>query len=148
MEEEQLDEKRSAKRGSGGAAVLVVLIVGLGLLPLVYTLSIGPVILMVDRNWIGKEWMPALETTYWPLEWTSNNVPIVGPAIMAYAEWWQDRQQATPVNSVPAPVPVPYPPPPPAGTPLPGPAAPGTEEMPAESPTATEDTIAEPAAAD
>jgi hypothetical protein len=50
MDEKQSDEKPAAKRGGGGAAVLVVLIVGLVFLPLLYTLSIGPVILMVDRN--------------------------------------------------------------------------------------------------
>lgn len=145
MDEKQSDEKPAAKRGGGGgAAVLVVLIVGLVFLPLLYTLSIGPVILMVDRNWIGKEWMPALETTYSPLEWTATNVPVVGPAIMAYAEWWQDRPQTTPVYSVPVPA-APYPPPP-AGTPIPGPADPALEDAPQDSSTAPDNSAAAPAA--
>ena len=61
MEDEATEVKKAMKRGGGGAAVLAVVMVGLVFLPLLYTLSIGPVIVMVDRDWIGKEWMPALE---------------------------------------------------------------------------------------
>jgi hypothetical protein len=147
MDDEPTDAKQATKRGGGGAAVLAVVMVGLVFLPLLYTLSIGPVIVMVDRDWIGKEWMPALEAVYWPLEWTAENVVIVGPAIMTYAEWWQERATATPAYAVPPPTPVN--PPPAVGTPLPGPVAPtasDSDELPPESPASSPDTVAEPAA--
>lgn len=119
--EDKTDDKPGAKRSGGGAAILVALVVGFAFLPLVYTLSVGPVILMVDRNWIGQEWMPALEATYSPLEWTAENVPIAGPAIMAYAEWWQNPAPR-PIYEAPPPALVN--PPPAPSTPQPGSNAP------------------------
>jgi hypothetical protein len=49
----------------------LALVVGLVLLVLLclYVLSIGPVSLLVDRGYLGEEWVPVVKTLYAPLYW-------------------------------------------------------------------------------
>ena len=81
-----MDDK-ATKRG-GGAVVVMVLVVVL-LLPMIYVLSVGPAIWLAERGRLSEQ---SLTTTYGPLEWTANNVPVVGLAITWYVEWWQTPQ--------------------------------------------------------
>jgi hypothetical protein len=75
-------DDRSTKRG-GWAAVVMVLVVVLMVLPLLYVLSFGWVIWMAQSNRIDPTLKRALVVTYRPLVWTAeNDVPILGPAIM------------------------------------------------------------------
>jgi hypothetical protein len=102
------------KRPSGGAAVVLVLVVLLLILPLVYVLSVGPAIWLHSSGAMGPQSTAILEAVYFPLEWSSRNVPVVGPLIMRYAELWH-----RPTAAVPLPPPTPYPPPVPSPTPAP-----------------------------
>ena len=102
------------KRPSGGAAVVLVLVVFLLILPLVYVLSLGPAIWLHSSGAIGASGTEVLEAVYFPLDWTANNVPVVGPLIMRYAELWHQ-----PTAAVPLPPPTPYAPPVPSPTPAP-----------------------------
>lgn len=86
-------ENKPAKR-SGGAAAAAIIVVVLVLVPLIYVLSIGPLVWLAGTGRISKSWMPILETAYSPLQWTANNVPVAGPAIESYAELWQPSQPA------------------------------------------------------
>jgi hypothetical protein len=91
-----MDDK-ATKRG-GGAAVALVLVVVLVLLPMLYVLSVGPVARLADNGLIDQNWNTVLGVIYWPLDWTADNVPVVGPAIIWYVESWQPPQ---PIYSAP-----------------------------------------------
>lgn len=103
------------KRPTGGAAVVVLLVITLLILPLLYVLSVGPAIALHSSGAIGQTGTVILEAVYYPLEWTSRNVPVVGPLIMRYAELWH-RTVAVPPPPLPAPAVVPPPPPVPSPT--------------------------------
>jgi hypothetical protein len=91
-----MDEK-ATKRG-GGAVVVMALVVVVVLLPLLYVLSVGPVARLADNGLIDQKWNTVLGVIYWPLDWTAENVPVVGPAIIGYVEWWQPQP---PIYSAP-----------------------------------------------
>ena len=74
--------------------MVLVLIAVLIVLPMLYLLSTGPVVWMVHTGLISTSLIPILGSIYAPLEWVSQNVPVVGPAIEQYVEWWR------PANSV------------------------------------------------
>lgn len=90
-----MDEK-PMKRG-GGTAVVLVLVAVLVVLPMLYVLSTGPVVWMAHSGFISESLIPVIGVIYAPLEWVAHNVPVVGPALDQYVEWWQ------PANSVPTP---------------------------------------------
>ena len=92
--------EKPTKRGCG-AILAVALFILLVILPMLYVVSVGPVVRMVQDNRVAREWLPVLMLIYAPLEWTAGNVPIVGPAIQRSVNWWQ-RPQAVPL-SIPAP---------------------------------------------
>jgi hypothetical protein len=98
-----MDDK-ATKRG-GGTVVVLVLVVVLVVLPILYVLSIGPVVCLVSNGAIAPSLKPAIDTVYSPLEWTVNNVPLVGTAIVWYAELWR----TAPPVALPAAAPVPAP---------------------------------------
>jgi hypothetical protein len=85
-----MDDKPT-KQG-GGAAVVLVLVAVLFVLPMLYVLSVGPVIWLAHSGYIGTPLVPALGMIYAPLEWVAHNVPVIGPAIDTYANWWQPKQ--------------------------------------------------------
>jgi uncharacterized membrane protein len=85
-----MDDKPT-KQG-GGAAVVLVLVAILVLLPMLYVLSVGPIIWMVHSGFISDSSVSVLGEFYRPLEWVTNKVPVIGPAIDTYANWWQPTQ--------------------------------------------------------
>jgi hypothetical protein len=95
-----MDDKPT-KRG-GGTLPVVILLVVLILLPMIYVLSVGPAVWMATSGRMNPR---TLEAVYWPLEWTANNVPVAGPAIVRYVELWDPQVQ--PVYSVPPGAPTP-----------------------------------------
>jgi hypothetical protein len=97
-------EDKATKRG-GGAAVVLVLVAVLVVLPILYVLSLGPIVYLVGNGAISPSLYPAVATVYWPLDWIANNVPQVGPAIVWYAERWR----TAPPVAMPAAAPVPAP---------------------------------------
>jgi hypothetical protein len=109
------------KRPTGGAAVVLVLVLVLLFLPLVYILSVGPAIWLHSSGAIGPTGTEILEAVYFPLEWSSRNVPLVGPLIMRYADLWHRPTAAVPLPAPPAAVPAPAVTPTPTSTPAPGP---------------------------
>jgi hypothetical protein len=105
-----------SKLRSGGA-VLVLLLVALISLPMLYVLSIGPVFWLANEN--GQiEHLWVIETAYWPLGWTAENVPAVGPALDSYVQWWSPPNDAVydAPSAATVPVPVSTPAPTPAGS--------------------------------
>lgn len=80
------DEKKS--RGGGSGAAIAAILIGLLLVsPILYFLSIGPVIWYV--NTMGgppPEWAV---TVYFPLEWLNENCEPVRPAMDWYIDLWQ-----------------------------------------------------------
>lgn len=82
-----MDDK-PIKRG-GGTAVVLVLVALLVVLPMLYVLSVGPVVWMVHSGFISQTMLPVIGAIYAPLEWVAQNVPVVGPALDRYVRWWQ-----------------------------------------------------------
>ena len=77
------------KKRDGWAAIVVALVVVLVVAPLLYVLSFGSVIWMAQSNRIDPTLKRELAVTYWPVVWTAeHDVPIIGPAIMKYIEFW------------------------------------------------------------
>ena len=69
-------------RGSGAAIVLVMVIAVL--LPVLYVLSIGPVVALVEATGVGRE---ASKVFYAPVIWLHHNTPLKEP-LEAYGELW------------------------------------------------------------
>ncbi len=85
-----MDDKATKR---GGGAVVVLAVVGvLIVLPMLYVLSIGPVVWLAHSGLISPSLAPALEFAYSPLKWVADNVPILGPAINGYVELWRPAQ--------------------------------------------------------
>lgn len=81
-------DDRPDKRGSG--AVAIVLVAVLILLPILYVLSVGPVAWLDSNDSLNEPMHSVAVIVYFPLSWAVNNgVPIVGPALAAYVEWWE-----------------------------------------------------------
>jgi len=112
-----MDEKPT-KRG-GGAVPVVILLVVLILLPMIYVLSVGPVLWMSSHDLIGESCGRVIETIYRPLEWVVK-VPVIGSAIVTYMEWWLPQ----PLHSYSAPTT-------PSATTTPAPALPAGDIVPA-----------------
>jgi len=108
-----MDEKPT-KRERGGAAVVMVLVALLAILPMFYVLSIGPVAGMLDAGWIPRRCEPTLEVAYSPVIWTANNVPAVESVFTSYMLFWVTPNEA--VYAAPRPAVVPAPTPTPSGS--------------------------------
>jgi hypothetical protein len=96
-------EDRPTMRGGGTVAIVLVAVVVV--LPMLYVLSIGPVVCLISNGAVAPSFVPAITTMYWPLEWSAENVPLVGPAIVWYAELWR----AVPPVALPPAAPLPAP---------------------------------------
>ena len=79
-----MDDK--PRKRSGGAVVVMALVAVLAFLPAIYVLSTGPAIWWCNN--IDGSWAPTIETTYRPLNWIVNHVPIIGQLMFSYVKWW------------------------------------------------------------
>lgn len=84
MSEATRPAKEATAQGSA-AAVVVVMLVTMVLLPLLYVLSVGPVIMMIERG--------VLDTEFWawfygPLEWLHDHVAFIRPFLDWYVRLW------------------------------------------------------------
>lgn len=80
-----MDEKLT--RRGGGAALVIALMALLLLLPMIYVLSIGPVLWFAEAYHLNCQWLTALQTIYMPLEW-ANGFPVLDRALDSYCNWW------------------------------------------------------------
>ena len=72
------------KRPKPGAVVVITMAI---LLPILYILSVGPVILIVDVTDTEQELEPVLEVFYFPVIWLHEKTPLRGP-LNWYVELW------------------------------------------------------------
>lgn len=80
---------RPAKETAGyssAALMMVVMLSALVLLPLLYVLSVGPVIMMIERDNLEPEFW---EWFYGPLEWLHEHVEITRPFLDWYVRLWR-----------------------------------------------------------
>lgn len=75
---------KDGRRGKSGAAVAVVLIFVL-LFPMLYVLSVGPM-LRLNRSGVVRD--SAMETLYFPLAWLHDHALLEGP-LDWYIELWE-----------------------------------------------------------
>ena len=68
--------------------LVVFLMLCVASLPLLYVLSIGPVFGMVQSGWLGKSWLPTLETIYLPLRLAAVYVPGCDIVLFEYQRLW------------------------------------------------------------
>ena len=71
----------SQTRGSSLAPLLCAILI---LLPILYVLSIGPVVALVEKTGAGHK---AVEVFYTPVIWLHDNTPLKEP-LEKYAELW------------------------------------------------------------
>jgi len=77
---------KEATAHSTSSAVVVVMLLIVVLLPVLYVLSTGPILTMVDRGRLAPEFW------YWfyaPLEWLNNHVKFVEAFFDWYFELWR-----------------------------------------------------------
>jgi hypothetical protein len=84
-----------------GSPVVVVLVVILGLAPLLYVASTGPIVWFATRGYIPDGIVNrALTAVYWPLEKLADHCKPVSNALELYLAMWAAPQ-------IPAPTPPP-----------------------------------------
>lgn len=71
--------------GNGSSAMVVLLLVGV-LLPVLYVLSIGPVIMMIERGGMSAEFWAWF---YGPVRWLHQHVEFSRPFLDWYVELWR-----------------------------------------------------------
>jgi hypothetical protein len=69
--------------GKNSAALIVI--VGVLLLPVLYVLSLGPAVMIVDRTGMGEDFAKIF---YYPLIWLHENTPLAGP-LEWYVSLWE-----------------------------------------------------------
>lgn len=79
-------EEDARKRGYGTTVAMALLV-----FVVVYVLSVGPVVVLVERWGTGEA---VIEVVYRPLGWLHDNTPLRQP-VDAYLEFWQ-RVTGTP----------------------------------------------------
>jgi hypothetical protein len=72
-------------RSKAGAAVAIA--AGVFLLPLLYVLSLGPAVFLVDHGWINEG---LFRGVYAPLEWVYQKVPAVQPSLDYYIKLFEE----------------------------------------------------------
>jgi len=87
-----MDDK-ATKRG-GGAVVALGLVAVFVLLLMLYVLSVGPAVWLVENELLNR---PVAAAFYWPLEWIAIKVPVVGPILNRYVDWWAPNTVTEPV---------------------------------------------------
>ena len=74
-----------SKRSRSGAAVALAMVI---LLPILYVLSVGPAVMLVETTGTENELGPILEVFYFPVVWLHENTPLRGP-LDAYVKLWE-----------------------------------------------------------
>lgn len=88
------DGKPTASRGAGPAVVAVVLL--LALLPLLYVLSIGPVVGLFSRGYLQIGPDSPVARFYAPLEYIHGEVPLLAQPLDWYVELWRKDEPVSP----------------------------------------------------
>ena len=98
----------SPTKRSGGPAVIAASVAALVLLPVLYALSLGPVIALHDNGAIGPSWEPALEAFYTPLGWCVERIPGAEPVFDRYLSLRETPPPVPMPVTTPAPAPASY----------------------------------------
>ena len=85
------DPKPTASRSSG-APVAALIVILLALLPLLYVLSIGPIIWLEARNYIEVTPDSLIANFYWPMLQLIESSEFARDIFKAYAELWISDQ--------------------------------------------------------
>ena len=85
MSEATRPAKEATTHGSAAAVVVVMLMITV-MLPVLYVLSLGPVIMMVERGGMAPDFWARF---YWPLEWLHEHVEFVRPLLDWYIKLWR-----------------------------------------------------------
>jgi hypothetical protein len=80
-----MNQERAAPRGGSGAIVVALLLVLL-MLPILYVLSVGPAIWLMNATGTGEHFAEAF---YFPLIWLHQQGGWLGQALDWYVEQWQ-----------------------------------------------------------
>ncbi len=72
------------ERSSGKSIGLAILVLMVFLSPVMYVLSIGPVVAISERTGVGRD---VVEVAYFPVFWLHDNTPLDEP-LERYAELW------------------------------------------------------------
>lgn len=84
------DSHHSSRTSAGRTST--VLLLGIVLLPVLYVLSIGPIIKLQSMGLLGPRDAPVhrlLEAFYMPLEWClQSDIPVLSAALEWYAIHW------------------------------------------------------------
>jgi hypothetical protein len=80
-------EERSGRRFSTTSALTAIL--GLVLLPVMYLLSIGPLIWLYDSGACPAWLVYAMECYVFPLDFAAESFPAFLRWLQAYAQWWR-----------------------------------------------------------
>lgn len=80
-------EERSGRRFPTTSVQATAL--GLVLLPVIYVLSIGPLIWLYDSGTCPPWLVYAMECYVCPLDFAAESFPAFLPYLQAYAEWWR-----------------------------------------------------------
>lgn len=85
MSEATRPAKETTAHGSSAMVVAVILLVAV-LLPVLYVLSVGPVIMMIERGGTDAEFWAWF---YTPLEWLHEHVEFTRSFLDWYVELWR-----------------------------------------------------------
>lgn len=84
------DSSYNPRKSSGSTSSIILL--GIVLLPVLYVLSLGPLIVVVNRGWLGPLEGPvhqSLAIIYLPLALClQEQIPVVAPALEWYVSLW------------------------------------------------------------
>jgi hypothetical protein len=93
---------KSNQRG-GGTGVVLVLSAILLVLPMLYILSIGPLIWLDSKGTFNEPTQTVLGVIYSPLGLAiENEVPVIAPALESYVSLWESPPIAPPAAVAPA----------------------------------------------
>ena len=91
-------EDKPTKRS--GTVIVIALAAVLVVLSMLYALSMGPALWMINHGWLDPTWAASpVAVAYRPLQWVENRVPIIGPTIATYTDWWLPAGQFKPPAS-------------------------------------------------
>lgn len=85
MSEATRPAKEATAQGSAAAVVVVMLMITV-MLPVLYVLSLGPVIMMIERGGMSTEFW---QWFYAPLEWLCEHVDFIRTFVEWYVSLWR-----------------------------------------------------------
>jgi hypothetical protein len=92
-----MEAKDTTQASSGGAALAVVIVLALIVLPALYVASVGPAVWLIDKGYISKE-SAMLQAIYWPLETLVHNSRTASEVLTWYADLFRTGGSTTPVQ--------------------------------------------------